>query len=49
VTSSGIEQAISDVQTAMEWLLAEVPDTDGVAVHIEDEVFQLLEERANPN
>jgi hypothetical protein len=48
ISYEDIEQAISDVQPVMEWLVVEVPDSDGVAVQVEDEVFQLLEDRANP-
>lgn len=43
-----IERAMSDVRPVMDWLLAELPDSDGVSVQMEDEVFDLLEARKNP-
>jgi hypothetical protein len=48
ISYQAIEQAISDVRPVMEWLVAEIPDSDGVSVPLEAEVFDLLEARANP-
>lgn len=39
-----IEQAISDVGPVMKWLIAEIPDSDGVRVSVEEEVFDLFEQ-----
>jgi hypothetical protein len=45
ISYQAIQQAMSDVGPAIRWLVAEIPDSDGVRVQMEDEVFDLLEGR----
>lgn len=49
ISYQAIEQAISDAGPVMKWLLAEIPDSDGVNTQLEEEVFDLLEGRSDPS
>lgn len=48
VSYQDIDQVLSDIRPVMAWLIAEVPDADGVIVDVEDEVFDFLERRGSP-
>lgn len=45
VTFEEIDQAIASVDAPMKWLLGELPEADMANVHMDEEVFDLLEKR----
>ncbi|QGN58861.1 hypothetical protein [Nostocoides sp. HKS02] len=48
ISYSKIEQAMLDVQPSMDWLVEEIPESDGVVVQFDDEVFDLLAAQSDP-
>lgn len=49
ISYQDIERAISDAESVITWLVDEIPESDGVGVEMQDEVFDLLADQAHPS